>query len=78
MNFSTEVAGATVGAHIDSFWEYNRLVGESDGGELLGEAPGGLLDTDSGSCDCVAAAWLHSCSAVVRGWLRAWGALEAS
>ena len=38
MRFGTEIAGATVGEHIDSFWEYNRLVGESDGGELLGEA----------------------------------------
>jgi len=26
-----------VGEHIQSYWEYNRLVGESDGGVLLSE-----------------------------------------
>ena len=28
---------ATAGEHVDSYWEYNRLVGESDDGELLDE-----------------------------------------
>lgn len=27
--------GVTAADHIQSYWEYNRLVGESDGGELL-------------------------------------------
>ena len=27
--------GASAGEHVDSYWEYRRLVGESDGGTLL-------------------------------------------
>ena len=37
VQFGAYVDGATVGDHIDSYWEYNRLVGEADNGELLSE-----------------------------------------
>ena len=37
LKFGEYVQDATVGEHIDSYWEYNRLVGESDNGELLSE-----------------------------------------
>jgi hypothetical protein len=35
LDFAAVVGGATVGAHIDAFEEYNLLVGESDGGAAL-------------------------------------------
>jgi len=35
MRFSWD--SSEVGEHIQSYWEYNRLVGESDGGVLLSE-----------------------------------------
>lgn len=35
LDFSAVVGGATVGAHIDAFEQYNLLVGESDGGAAL-------------------------------------------
>ena len=37
LDFGAVVGGATVGAHIDAFEEYNLLVGESDGGAALSE-----------------------------------------
>eukprot|EP01006_Ploeotia_vitrea_P029182 TRINITY_DN61767_c0_g1_i1.p1 TRINITY_DN61767_c0_g1~~TRINITY_DN61767_c0_g1_i1.p1 ORF type:complete len:303 (-),score=21.72 TRINITY_DN61767_c0_g1_i1:187-1095(-) len=38
MQFGNHMMSAQeAGAHIDAYWEYNRLVGESDGGKLLGE-----------------------------------------
>ena len=30
-------SGASAAEHVDSYWEYRRLVGESDGGELLSD-----------------------------------------
>ena len=35
MRFS-DAGGASAADHVDSYWEYRRLVGESDGGTLLG------------------------------------------
>lgn len=38
MVFGSGSGGASGADHVDSYWEYRRLVGESDGGNLLGEA----------------------------------------
>ena len=35
---SSDRGGASAGDHVESFWRYNQLVGESDGGECLSEA----------------------------------------
>ena len=37
LSMDHKIAGATVGEHVEAYREYNKLVGEADGGTLLKE-----------------------------------------
>lgn len=38
LSMDHKIAGATVGEHVEAYREYNKLVGEADGGKLLKES----------------------------------------